>query len=460
MSAYPSGANVYTQGFGSYPENVEIPHIDIRDPNSTDYKFPLGKRWVNRIDDTEFVLTSFTASLNITSAVWIQSAGGVSGIITLTGDTGGAVGPSPAGNVNILGSETVDVTGNPGSNTLTIGATVRGFPVTPFVVGPSGFAGYQTIQSALNAAAANPAVIFLQPGSYTENLDFALNNNGSIEIVSLNRYAATITGVHIPCANGAISFVNLNLISTTDIFFNSDSGNTRLTLDTCQASCTNGFIFNVALWSGPIQILRSTCIGTQNGVVNNASGLSSTFIQSSYVGAGTTRQMAIAEGSLLMEQCDVDCPIFTGILGSAIFFNCTFMKTISIGTNLKISFLNSYWDCGANTAIDFQASGSTISLFDSSINTSASPAIAGSSGTMIASNVSFEDNSLIAAGITLSSQSKNLIGGAMFFSGTGAPGMVAPQGSLYMRLDGSGIADRAYVNTNGSTAWTNVVTAS
>lgn len=45
------------------------------------------------------------------------------------------------------------------------------------------------------------------------------------------------------------------------------------------------------------------------------------------------------------------------------------------------------------------------------------------------------------------------------FFGSGAPSLAAAKGSLYLRSDGSGIADRIFVNTNGSTTWTNLVTA-
>jgi hypothetical protein len=44
------------------------------------------------------------------------------------------------------------------------------------------------------------------------------------------------------------------------------------------------------------------------------------------------------------------------------------------------------------------------------------------------------------------------------FFGSGAPTLSAAKGSLYLRSDGSGIADRMYVNTNGSTTWTAVAT--
>ena len=42
--------------------------------------------------------------------------------------------------------------------------------------------------------------------------------------------------------------------------------------------------------------------------------------------------------------------------------------------------------------------------------------------------------------------------------GSGAPTLGATKGSLYLRTDGTGTNDRMYVNTNGSTAWTAVVT--
>lgn len=44
------------------------------------------------------------------------------------------------------------------------------------------------------------------------------------------------------------------------------------------------------------------------------------------------------------------------------------------------------------------------------------------------------------------------------YAGSGAPSVSAPKGSLYLRTDGSGVNDRAYVNTDGSTTWTSIVT--
>jgi hypothetical protein len=45
------------------------------------------------------------------------------------------------------------------------------------------------------------------------------------------------------------------------------------------------------------------------------------------------------------------------------------------------------------------------------------------------------------------------------FMGSGAPTFAAGKGSLYLRSDGSSTSTRAYINTDGSTTWTNLVTA-
>ena len=45
-------------------------------------------------------------------------------------------------------------------------------------------------------------------------------------------------------------------------------------------------------------------------------------------------------------------------------------------------------------------------------------------------------------------------------AGTGAPTFSAPQGSFYLRTDGSSSSTRAYINSDGATTWVAVTTAS
>jgi len=49
--------------------------------------------------------------------------------------------------------------------------------------------------------------------------------------------------------------------------------------------------------------------------------------------------------------------------------------------------------------------------------------------------------------------------GLGIYVGSGVPSISAAQGSIYLRTDGSSTSTRLYVNTNGSTGWTNVTTA-
>jgi trimeric autotransporter adhesin len=61
-------------------------------------------------------------------------------VLTLTGNAGGAVSPDGGGNIDVVGSGTISVTGNPGTNTLTItggaGGPATYVNTTPYVVLP------------------------------------------------------------------------------------------------------------------------------------------------------------------------------------------------------------------------------------------------------------------------------------------------------------------------------------
>ena len=85
-----------------------------RDPNSNDaLNYPNGQQWMvsGTLALWELVLGTWTLIGN-------ASTGDVQ---TLTGNSGGTVGPDMAGNIDVVGDGvTVDVVGSPGSNTLTI----------------------------------------------------------------------------------------------------------------------------------------------------------------------------------------------------------------------------------------------------------------------------------------------------------------------------------------------------
>lgn len=92
------------------------------DPTSSDYEYSLGSLWLNTVTQDLFVLVNITG----TTAIWAQiTTGSGEGILTVTGNSGGAVGPDGTQNITIVGStaNNITITGNPGTNTLTAALT-------------------------------------------------------------------------------------------------------------------------------------------------------------------------------------------------------------------------------------------------------------------------------------------------------------------------------------------------
>lgn len=62
--------------------------------------------------------------------IFNDNAAGLPTIDTITGNSGGPVGPDASDNINLLGAGSVTVTGSPGTNTLTITVSGGGFTWT------------------------------------------------------------------------------------------------------------------------------------------------------------------------------------------------------------------------------------------------------------------------------------------------------------------------------------------
>lgn len=70
---FQPGANLYTQGFGSRPETLEVPHYDVRAPSSSDILYPIGKEWIY-VGNSIWKLLNLTSSQGVTTATWVQLA--------------------------------------------------------------------------------------------------------------------------------------------------------------------------------------------------------------------------------------------------------------------------------------------------------------------------------------------------------------------------------------------------
>ena len=116
------GANLYTAGFGLRPENVEVPHIDVRIPNNMDTIWPIGKRWID-LNVGEYTLIGLSSVGGITTANWVLLGTSGGALNTLTADSGGPISPTAA-NINILGTANqITTTGSGSTITVSIPAT-------------------------------------------------------------------------------------------------------------------------------------------------------------------------------------------------------------------------------------------------------------------------------------------------------------------------------------------------
>ena len=90
-----------------------------RPPTADDARpYDAGDLWIDRTNNHAYILIKKVGAV----ATW-EPCAGTGATETLTGNSGGAVGPDGADNINLLGSGDLTVAGNPGTNTLTISDT-------------------------------------------------------------------------------------------------------------------------------------------------------------------------------------------------------------------------------------------------------------------------------------------------------------------------------------------------
>jgi hypothetical protein len=119
------------------------------------------------------------------------------------------------------------------------------------------------------------------------------------------------------------------------------------------------------------------------------------------------------------------------------------VKTASSGGGLAVSTTSSV----ANEALTIDAKGSgTMTLNGTATGVVTTPRVV---------------NVVTATGATAGGAKAIGMGTGTvgIFFGSGVPTVSAGQGSLYIRTDGSGVNDRLYINTNGTTGWIDVTTS-
>ena len=71
---FPAGANLYTQGYGSRPEGVEIPVYQSRAPTANDVNYPIGKQWI-WVNNSSYDLIGQTSIGGVLQSTWSSAEG-------------------------------------------------------------------------------------------------------------------------------------------------------------------------------------------------------------------------------------------------------------------------------------------------------------------------------------------------------------------------------------------------
>lgn len=118
--AFQPGATLYTQGFGSRAENVEVPHIDVRDPSFTDTQYPIGKVWLNTVTMRQFILYKFQFVNGVTEGIWESASAAAGDVSSLSDNNDTLVFPDSNGNIKLSDGAPYQVVtlSDPGSNEI------------------------------------------------------------------------------------------------------------------------------------------------------------------------------------------------------------------------------------------------------------------------------------------------------------------------------------------------------
>lgn len=208
---------------------------DSRAPTMNDIQnFQLGSIWLNRgvnysVPPTASDIWMLVAQI-AGNATWVNFAGAIVTIETLTGNTGGAVGPDGSNNINVVGDAVgITIAGNPGTHTLTAslvggGVAAQSFPTDSGTATPnaSGVLNVLT-QNATNLAGAT--TLFSGSGNTIQYNNTDANGNvtigkgaGKLALIGSRNTALGQNSLHAITSgsdNTAIGFAALNVLTTS-----------------------------------------------------------------------------------------------------------------------------------------------------------------------------------------------------------------------------------------------------
>jgi len=172
MSFQP-GAVVNTQGFGSKPENVEVPWIDSRAPTVMDNQFPVGKVWLDKTEEDSYQLMNFSwnSGTSHLDATWVALGGQTVSTGEVVTDSGTVTPVNRT--ISLLGSSPITTSGSGSTATINLG-------IVPVAKGGTALSSVPTSGQLLIGNGTGYSLSTLTAGSGVT----ITNGSGSISIAS------------------------------------------------------------------------------------------------------------------------------------------------------------------------------------------------------------------------------------------------------------------------------------
>jgi hypothetical protein len=306
---YPIPNFVNTVATGGSSTSSLMTVFMTRDPTAYDINYPVTKKWINTVNNKEWVLFNFTSSSGVVLANWQFLASVAGEILFLSGNSGGEVGPT-AGNINIIGDgSTISIVGNPATSTLTAS-----------YIGPTG--GVSSVSGTANRITSSPTtgnVVVDISASYVGQssittlgtIGTGVWNGTTIAVANggTGNTAAATSG-HLLIGDGTI-YQSAAPISGTGIVVGLGAGSMTVSLIT-PVSVANGgtgaitFTSHGVLVGNTASAISATAEGATGTVLSGNTGSAPTFQTLSAIAvtniAGTTNQIAAsaATGSVTL----------------------------------------------------------------------------------------------------------------------------------------------------------------
>ncbi len=280
------------------------------------------------------------------------------------------------------------------------GADSQQYVVTGLEYGP-----FATIQQALDQAQADftggiissAPVVFVRPGTYTE--DLTLYDN--INIQGADESQVIIVGMHTPPAAGTFTISQCTLRNVSDIFNSVVAGTADIRIDNCTFDMDSGYIFNLPNWNATTGIFVDDCLEASiiDDIINNTGG---SYFQVVNSGVGAPGGVGMTTtGVTRIINATVRCPV--NIANVASFESATVEDTITIAGTGDVEIQNSYLSTGAAEAINTVTTG-VVTITNTAIDSSVVNVIIGTSDVELAS-VTFLDGAG-TAGVTVKTESE------------------------------------------------------